>query len=53
MCLLPQVVPDTIWVFEQEQSLALSGVSTTVRMTVVRLQSTGGLFVYSPIAPTK
>ncbi|KAK9798186.1 hypothetical protein WJX73_000651 [Symbiochloris irregularis] len=48
-----EVVPASIWIFEQEQSLALSGVSTTVRMTVVRLQSTGGLFVYSPIAPTK
>lgn len=48
-----QVVPGSIWIFEQEQSLALSGVSTTVRMTVVRLQSSGGLFIYSPIAPTK
>ena len=44
--------PGSIWVFEQEQSLALSGVSTTIRMTVVRLKS-GGLFVYSPVAPTR
>ena len=46
-----QVVPDTIWTFEQEQTFALTNVSTVVRMTVVKLKS-GGLFVYAPIAPT-
>ena len=47
-----QVERGSIWVFEQEQSLAFSGVSTVVRMTVIRLDS-GGLFVYSPVAPTR
>ena len=46
-----QVVPDTIWTFEQEQTFAFTNVSTVVRMTVVKLKS-GGLFVYAPIAPT-
>ena len=46
-----QVVPDTIWIFEQEQTFAFTNVSTVVRMTVVKLKS-GGLFVYAPIAPT-
>ena len=46
-----QAVPDTIWTFEQEQTFALTNVSTVVRMTVVKLKS-GGLFVYAPIAPT-
>ena len=47
-----QVVPDTIWTFDQEQTFALTNVSTVVRMTVVKLKS-GGLFVYAPIAPTR
>ena len=46
-----QAVPGTIWTFEQEQTFALTNVSTVVRMTVVKLKS-GGLFVYAPIAPT-
>ena len=46
-----QAVPDTVWTFEQEQTFALTNVSTVVRMTVVKLKS-GGLFVYAPIAPT-
>ncbi|CAL5224815.1 g7564 [Coccomyxa viridis] len=47
-----EVVPDTIWTFDQEQTFALTNVSTVVRMTVVKLKS-GGLFVYAPIAPTR
>ena len=44
-----EVVPNTIWVFEQIQGIFY--VVTPVRMTVVRLQD-GGLLVYTPIAPT-
>ncbi len=50
--LLPQVEPGTIWCFEQEQSLAGLNVTTTIRMTVVKLQN-GELLVYAPIAPTR
>lgn len=50
--LLLQVEPGTIWCFEQEQSLAGLNVTTTVRMTVVKLQN-GELLVYAPIAPTR
>ena len=47
-----QVEPGTIWCFEQEQSLAGINVTTTIRMTVVKLQS-GELVVYAPVAPTR
>ncbi len=47
-----QVEPGTIWCFEQEQSLAGLNVTTTIRMTVVKLQN-GDLLVYAPIAPTR
>jgi len=47
-----QVEPGTIWCFEQEQSLAGLNVTTTIRMTVVKLQN-GELLVYAPIAPTR
>ncbi|KAK9836203.1 hypothetical protein WJX81_008501 [Elliptochloris bilobata] len=47
-----EVVPGSIWTFEQEQSLAGINVSTTVRMTVVKLKS-GGLWIHAPIAPTR
>ncbi len=50
--LLLQVEPGTIWFFEQEQSLAGLNVTTTIRMTVVKLQN-GELLVYAPIAPTR
>ncbi len=50
--LLLQVEPGTIWCFEQEQSLAGLNVTTTIRMTVVKLQN-GELLVYAPIAPTR
>lgn len=42
----------SIWLFEQEQALGFSSVSTNIRMTVIKLKS-GGLWVHSPIAPTK
>ena len=47
-----QVEPGTIWCFEQEHSLAGLNVTTTIRMTVVKLKS-GDLLVYAPIAPTR
>nr|XP_043632065.1 uncharacterized protein LOC122603430 isoform X2 [Erigeron canadensis] len=47
-----EVVKDTIWMFEQEQALGFSSVSTNTRMTVIKLKS-GGLWVHAPIAPTK
>ena len=50
-CAPLQVERDRLWTFEQPQNLAFTNVHTTIRMTVVRLSS-GGLFVYSPIAPT-
>lgn len=40
-----------IWMFEQEQGLGFSNVTTNIRMTIIRLQS-GGLWVHAPIAPT-
>jgi hypothetical protein len=42
----------SIWLFEQEQALGFSSVSTNTRMTVIKLRS-GGLWVHAPIAPTK
>lgn len=47
--LVREVVPDTIWVLEQVQGIFY--VVVPIRMTVVRL-NTGGLLIYSPIAPT-
>lgn len=44
-----EVVPDTIWTFDQLQGILY--VVVPIRMTVVRLE-TGGLLVYAPIAPT-
>lgn len=46
------MVKGTIWTFEQPQSLEFSTVSINVRMTVIKLKS-GGLWVHTPIAPTK
>ncbi|WP_088894074.1 DUF4336 domain-containing protein [Leptolyngbya ohadii] len=45
-----EVVANTIWTFEQLQGILYTVVP--VRMTIVRLES-GGLLVYSPIAPTR
>ncbi|KAF7000798.1 hypothetical protein CFC21_016613 [Triticum aestivum] len=47
-----EAVKGSVWLFEQEQALGFSSVSTNTRMTVVRLRS-GGLWVHAPIAPTK
>ncbi|KAL8137300.1 hypothetical protein V2J09_003301 [Rumex salicifolius] len=47
-----EAVKDSIWLFEQEQALGFSSVSTNTRMTVIKLKS-GGLWVHAPIAPTK
>ncbi|WP_373540944.1 DUF4336 domain-containing protein [Chamaesiphon sp.] len=44
-----EVVPDTIWTFDQVQGIF--HVIVPIRMTVVRLEG-GGLFVYAPVAPT-
>jgi len=41
-----------MWVFEQEQALGFSNVTTNVRMTAIKLRS-GGLWVHAPIAPTR
>ncbi|CAK9162971.1 unnamed protein product [Ilex paraguariensis] len=46
-----EAVKDCIWLFEQEQALGFSSVSTNIRMTVIKLKS-GGLWVHAPIAPT-
>ena len=47
-----EIVKDTMWVFEQPQSLGFSNVTTNIRMVVIKLKS-GGLWVHAPIAPTK
>jgi hypothetical protein len=44
-----EVVPETIWTFEQVQGIFY--VVVPIRMTVVKL-ATGGLLVYAPVAPT-
>lgn len=41
-----------IWIFEQEQALGFSSVTTNIRMTVIKLKS-GGLWVHAPIGPTR
>ncbi|PSS30490.1 DNA primase [Actinidia chinensis var. chinensis] len=47
-----EAVKGCIWLFEQEQALGFSSVSTNIRMTVIKLKSEG-LWVHAPIAPTK
>ncbi|KAF6171736.1 hypothetical protein GIB67_007257 [Kingdonia uniflora] len=47
-----EAVKNFIWLFEQEQALGFSSVSTNTRMTVIKLKS-GGLWIHAPIAPTK
>ncbi|KAJ6753094.1 hypothetical protein OIU74_027868 [Salix koriyanagi] len=47
-----EAVKGCIWLFEQEQALGFSSVSTNIRMTVIKLKS-GGLWVHAPIAPTE
>ncbi len=45
-----EVVPETIWIFEQTQGIFY--VVVPIRMTVVKLEG-GGLLVYAPVAPTQ
>jgi Domain of unknown function (DUF4336) len=45
-----EVLPNTIWTFEQLQGIFY--VVVPIRMTVVKL-SNGGLLVYAPVAPTE
>ncbi len=45
-----EVLPDTIWTFDQLQGIFY--VVVPIRMTVVRLER-GGLLVYAPVAPTR
>ncbi|MCO5583422.1 hypothetical protein L7F22_037333 [Adiantum nelumboides] len=47
-----EVDKERIWIFEQEQALGFSSVTTNIRMTVIKLKS-GDLWVHAPIAPTK
>ncbi|VXD17493.1 DUF4336 domain-containing protein [Planktothrix paucivesiculata] len=44
-----EVVPQSIWTFEQVQGILY--VVVPIRMTVVKLEQ-GGLLVYAPVAPT-
>jgi Domain of unknown function (DUF4336) len=44
-----EIIPEWVWVYEQIQGVLY--VVTPIRMTVLRLE-TGGLIIYSPIAPT-
>ncbi|KAL4541310.1 hypothetical protein Ndes2526B_g05848 [Nannochloris sp. 'desiccata'] len=46
-----EIERNSIWVFEQPQSLGFSNVTTNCRMTVIKLAS-GALWVHAPIAPT-
>lgn len=48
--ILREIVPETIWVFEQVQGIFY--VVVPIRMTVVRL-NTEGLLIYAPVAPTE
>lgn len=45
-----EVVPDTIWTFDQLQGIFY--VVVPIRMTAIRLEA-GGLLVYAPVAPTR
>jgi hypothetical protein len=45
-----EIVPDTIWTFEQLQGIFY--VVVPIRMTVIKLRF-GGLLVYAPVAPTR
>ncbi|NEQ43580.1 MAG: DUF4336 domain-containing protein [Leptolyngbya sp. SIOISBB] len=47
--LMQEVVPETVWTFDQSQGIFY--VVVPIRMTIIRLQS-GGLLVYAPVAPT-
>lgn len=48
-----EVVPNSVWTFEQRQGIGLGlNTAVNVRMTAVRIKATGGLLLYSPVAPT-
>ena len=47
---LREIVANEVWTLEQLQGTFM--VHVPVRATVVKLQSTGGLLVYAPVAPT-
>lgn len=47
-----QVDKGRLWLFEQEQTLGGSNVTTVIRMTVLKLNS-GNLWVHAPVAPTR
>ncbi|KAG2245522.1 hypothetical protein Bca52824_085150 [Brassica carinata] len=47
-----EAVKGSIWMFEQEQALGFSSVSTNIRMTVIKLKS-GGLWVHALLLPPK
>jgi hypothetical protein len=47
-------IAEDVYAFEQKQGIGFGlGVSTNVRMTVIRLKKDGSLFVKDPIAPTE
>ncbi|CAE8605013.1 unnamed protein product, partial [Polarella glacialis] len=46
-----EMVPGQLWGFEQKQGILY--IHVPVRMTVYRMQTRRGLFIYAPIAPTK
>ncbi|MEO0770256.1 MAG: DUF4336 domain-containing protein [Cyanobacteria bacterium J06649_4] len=45
-----EIIPGKLWTFEQVQGIFY--VVVPIRMTVIKLSS-GGLFVFSPVAPTR
>jgi len=48
--MMREVIPGEMWTFEQKQGILY--VHVPIRMTVYRMQSRRGLFVYAPVAPT-
>lgn len=48
-----EVVAGSVWSFEQKQGIGLGlNTAVSVRMTAIRVRETGGLLLYSPVAPT-
>ena len=43
--------PGELWTFEQKQGILY--IHVPIRMTVYRMQTRPGLFVYAPVAPTE
>ncbi|CAE7553812.1 unnamed protein product [Symbiodinium sp. CCMP2592] len=46
-----EVIPGELWTFEQKQGILY--IHVPIRMTVYRMQTRPGLFVYAPVAPTE